>query len=340
MEAQRDEEFDGSLEQLLAEIDALVARNRASASRAVERRLLRLRHIAGMRLVDDPPGEIAFVEPDPDALPPMAGTPASPELPPLEMPALSAGAIRAGILRDGCVRVRGLIPREDALALAAQIDRAFIERARHDDGGRPAEGYYEEFRPHSRYGDVSGRDWIRQGGGVLGADAPLVNFELMELLRRAGVPELAAAYLGEPALVSVHKTTLRKAMPVLVRGAWHQDGYFMGPVRSLNLWVALSRCGDEAPGMDMVPKRIERYLLTNTDEAPLDYTISDEQVREAAGDTPIVRPIFEPGDAILFDEWCIHSTASDPMMPNPRFAVENWFFGSSGFPRDYAPLSV
>ena len=58
--------------------------------------------------------------------------------------------------------------------------------------------------------------------------------------------------------------------------------------------------------MDMVPKRIERYLLTNTDEAPLDYTISDEQVREAAGDTPIVRPIFEPGDAILFDEM-VHS---------------------------------
>ena len=229
MEAQRDEEFDGSLEQLLAEIDALVARNRASASRAVERRLLRLRHIAGMRLVDDPPGEIAFVEPDPDALPPMAGTPASPELPPLEMPALSAGAIRAGILRDGCVRVRGLIPREDALALAAQIDRAFIERARHDDGGRPAEGYYEEFRPHSRYGDVSGRDWIRQGGGVLGADAPLVDFELMELLRRAGVPELAAAYLGEPALVSVHKTTLRKAMPVLVQRRVAPGRLFHGP---------------------------------------------------------------------------------------------------------------
>ena len=118
--------------------------------------------------------------------------------------------------------------------------------------GAPADGYYEEFQPHERYGDVLGRTWIQQGGGVLAADAPMLSFEMHEMFRAAGLPELVSAYLGEPALISVHKTTLRKAEPS-IPGAWHQDGFFMGPVRSLNLWLSLSRCGDEAPGLDIVP---------------------------------------------------------------------------------------
>jgi hypothetical protein len=53
-----------------------------------------------------------------------------------------------------------------------------------------------------------------------------------------------------------------------------------------------------------------------------------------------VRPIFEPGDALFFDEMFLHQTGSDPSMPNPRFAIESWFFGGTAFPGDYAPLAV
>jgi hypothetical protein len=27
-------------------------------------------------------------------------------------------------------------------------------------------------------------------------------------------------------------------------------------------------------------------------------------------------------------------------MPKPRFAIENWFFGGSAFPAEYAPIAV
>ncbi len=54
----------------------------------------------------------------------------------------------------------------------------------------------------------------------------------------------------------------------------------------------------------------------------------------------IKRPIFEPGDALFFDELFLHATGSDPSMPNPRFAIESWFFGGSGFPTEYAPIVV
>jgi hypothetical protein len=54
----------------------------------------------------------------------------------------------------------------------------------------------------------------------------------------------------------------------------------------------------------------------------------------------VLRPIFDPGDALLFDERFLHKTAADPSMPRPRFAIENWFFGGSAFPREFFPVSV
>jgi hypothetical protein len=164
---------------------------------------------------------------------------------------------------------------------------------------------------------------------------------MTEIFRAAGLPGLVSGYLGEPALISVHKTTLRKADPS-VPGSWHQDGFFMGPVRSLNLWLSLSRCGDVAPGLDLLPRRLDDYLATATEEAKLDYTISELRVDEAARalGTQVVRPIFEPGDAIFFDELFLHQTGSDPAMDKPRYAIENWFFGGSAFPAEYAPIAA
>lgn len=162
---------------------------------------------------------------------------------------------------------------------------------------------------------------------------------MTELFESAGLPGLMSAYLGEPAVMSAHKTTLRKAEPS-VAGAWHQDGFFMGPVRSVNVWLSLSHCGDHTPGLDILPRRLDRHLATGTEGAQLEWTISEREVQEAARAAPVVRPIFEPGDALIFDELFLHKTGSDPSMSHPRFAIESWFFGGSAFPADYAPLAV
>jgi hypothetical protein len=322
-----------SLDDIRTEIETLTRSNQGRPDRETERRLVALRHLAGVRLIDDASDGAVFAGPDEQALP------VAEPLPEISGADLTPELVRAGILRDGCVLVRGLVPRASALGLAERIDRAFDERERHESGGSPAPGYYEEFSSQPRFGDVVGRNWIKQGGGLLAADAPMLHFEMMEMFRAARLGGLVSGYLGEPALISVHKTTLRKADPS-VPGAWHQDGFFMGEVRSLNLWLSLSRCGDEAPGLDILPRRLDHYLATATDEAVLDYTISQRQVEQTAGNTPVIRPIFEPGDALFFDELFLHQTGSDPSMPNPRYAVENWFFGGSGFPAEYAPIAV
>jgi len=327
--AEANEDFDGTTGELLGEIERLSAQNRADADPGTERRLLRLRHIAGCRLLDAARDRPPYAGPEHDRLP------AGPGLPEIAAGDLTPGLLRAGILRDGCLLVRRLVDRDDALGFARLIERAFAER----ENPEPAAGYYEEFAPDPRFNPVTERPWIKEGGGVLAADSPRLSFAMLELFASAGLPGLVTGYLGEPALYSVQKTTLRRAEPA-VGGAWHQDGAFMGDVRSLNLWLALSRCGDVAPGLDIVPRRLDGIVETQTDEAVLSYQVSRRKAEDAAGDTPIVRPVFEPGDALFFDELFLHQTGSDPSMPHPRFAIENWFFAPSGFPAEFAPLAV
>lgn len=322
-----------SLEELRAEIARLTAANREAPSRDTERQILSRRHLAAIRIMEAAPAHPEYAAADGEGLPEAGGLP---EASPAE---LTPQRLRAGILSDGCMLVRELVPRADALEFAAEIDRAYAEREQLEAGATPSESYYEEFQPDPRF-EAPWRPWIKMGGGLLAADSPRLCFQMMELFDAAGVPGLVSGYLGESALISVHKTTLRKAEPS-VSGAWHQDGSFMGPVRALNLWLSLSRCGDEAPGLDILPRRLDHYLAKGTGGgADLSWTISDEEVEQAANGTPVIRPIFEPGDALFFDERFLHKTGSDPSMQGPRFAVESWFFGGSAFPGEYAPIAV
>jgi hypothetical protein len=320
--------------QLIGEIDQLSRENRASRNTERERKLLALRHELGVRRVVSADPAPQHPTPDRDALPAYNGG-----LPEISAAELTPGLLRAGILRDGCVLVRGLIDRDPALQFAAQIDRSFGEREAYDSGTSPADGYYGEFTPLPGVGEEIAREWIKMGGGVLAVDSPMLGFEMMEMFEQAGLPALVRGYLGEPPLISAQKTTLRRADPS-VPGAWHQDGRFMGEVRALNLWLSLSRCGDESPGLDIVPVRLDQFVSTQTDEAMLDYQVSQRTAEASAGDRQIVRPIFEPGDAVFFDDLCLHKTGSDPSMPKSRYAIENWFFGGSAFPTEYAPVAV
>jgi hypothetical protein len=330
----RSAEVTRSAAELEAEIGSLTRENQTARRAVVERRLLELRHDLGILRQGEEGSAPRHADPDGTGLPPFEAG-----LPEISADRLTPELLRAGILRDGCLLVRGLIDRDAALRFAADIDRAFAEREVHDAGGAAADGLYDELEPRPGSGEPIARDWIKMGGGVLAADSPRLAFSMLQMFTSAGLPDLVRGYLGEVPLISAQKTTLRKADPS-VPGAWHQDGAFMGPVRALNLWLSLSRCGDESPGLDIVPRRLDGFVSTQTDEAVLDYQVSQKAAEEAAGDRPIVRPIFEPGDAVFFDDVCLHKTGSDPSMPKPRYAIENWFFGASAFPGEYAPIAV
>jgi hypothetical protein len=324
-----------STDELLEEIEELTRSNSEHRDPDAEVRLVNLRHAAGIQLLDTGGSGAQFPEPAFDRLPDRNGGLAG-----ITPEQLTPEVLRAGILRDGCLLVRGVLSHDSAGHLVDQISAAFDAR---DElrAGRPADaGYYREFVPDARFlGEEGNRDWVAGGGGLWVADSPHLMFEMLDCFERAGLTRVINEYLGERPTISVQKCTLRKVDPD-AGSSWHQDGAFMGDVRALNVWLALSRCGDESPGMDIVPKRLDRIVPTGTEGAIFEWSVSPNEAEAAAGETGVVRPIFEPGDVLLFDDLFLHTTAADPSMKKSRMAIESWFFGASASPTEYAPLAV
>jgi hypothetical protein len=317
------------------EIARLTRENLESRDPEKERRILELRHLAGIALGPRSSGDAHYPEPAMDALP-------DGDLPEVTPAELTPELLRAAIVSRGALLVRGLIDPAEAKRLAGEIDQAFEAHEAHKDGGPVAEGYYEEFNPESGF-QLGSRAWVNTASGLWATDSPRVMFSMLEAMDRAGLQELATGYLGERPAISIEKCTLRRVNPDFLPGnnysAWHQDGAFLGNVRALNVWLTLSRCGDVAPGLDIVPRRLDYIAETGTEGTAFHWSVSQAVAEKCAGDVGIKRPVFEPGDVMLFDELFLHSTAADPGMTQTRYAIETWFFGPSAFPGEYTPLA-
>lgn len=258
------------------------------------------------------------------------------DLPEVQREQLSVETLRKAMLSHGALLVRGLVDPERAEAFARGIDSAYDAR---EGGGGDA---YQPFEAQPEYGSLDAfRPWIEESGGLLAADCPGLHAEMLDFFIESGLKGVADDYLGGTAVISAHKTTLRKVEPGTTPG-WHQDGAFMGKVRSLNLWLALCRCGDIAPGMDVLPRRLDEFVRTGGEGTSVDNQVSqnDAEAAARAAGCEIVRPIFEPGDALVFDEMFLHATAADGPMTKPRYAIESWFFTPAAMPPGYVPIAI
>jgi hypothetical protein len=306
------------------------------------RQALRLRHQIGLAELERGVGDGGHAEPS--AVP--VGQDGLPEVSRAE---LTASAVRGAILDRGCLLVRGLVDPGETGRIVAGIDRALAARDARASGEETECGDFEHFSAESPYG-LEERSMVTGVGGLWTVDSPFLAADVFGLFDDHRIIALGADYLQEQPLVSVQKGTLRKVDPqndviraIIGQGAgggWHQDGQFLGSVKALNVWISLSHCGDVAPGMDLVPRRLAEIAPTGTEGAPLDWAVAEDVVRDVAGESGVVRPVFSPGDALFFDEMFLHTTAIDETMTEPRYAIETWFFGPSAYPREYAPIAL
>src|SRR5262249_8227826 len=138
------------------------------------------------------------------------------------------------------------------------------------------------------------RAWVRKSGGLWTANSPHMLFELFELIDRVGLGALIVELLrGRPGL-SANKCTLRRGPARASPRGGLGGGRFRGEsVGRSNLWLCLPDCGTgaDAPGMDIVPRRID-HVLASDEDSQFDWSLSDGAVERAAAPTPIVRPHF------------------------------------------------
>jgi hypothetical protein len=313
----------------LERITWLTERNRTTPDPATEEALVRARYDAFPALVGPGPGLDDLVA-DP-------GDPGPLEA--IDRDQLSTAAVRAGLARHGCLHVQGMFDAEVVAELVAGIDRAIEAFDAGLAGAPPADTtpWYSPFVPDPPHQVVGRANWVRASGGVLTADSPRMLFRICELLRSSGVGDLVGEYFGERPALSVTKNTLRRVSPDADTN-WHQDGAFLGAdVRSLNMWVALTDCGDDAPGLDIVPRRLDEVLASGSGGATFDWSVGHEA---AAGSSSVgvVRPRFRAGDVLFFDHLFLHRTAVEPTMTRDRYAIECWLFAPSAYPGGEIPL--
>ena len=173
------------------------------------------------------------------------------------------------------------------------------------------------------------RKFRREVGGVLAVDSPPALFDVIETFEAAGIRRIVGEFFGEQPALLAKKWTLRRVPHDSGESGWHQDGAFMGgDIRSLNVWLSLSHCGDDAPGLDIVARRFEEIVPTGSDGAWLDWNVGPRMVERVANGS-VTRPIFEAGDAMIFDHMLLHRTAVDAGMTRDRYAVEAWFLAPS-----------
>jgi hypothetical protein len=318
----------------LEAMEVLEAANARRPDDRYERRLAELRHAAFTEL-DRTPG---FPEWPVDHRTDRSA-PGPPEIPSCPVDELSGSRLRTAILEHGCLLVPGLASPADVSELTAGIDRAFEVR---DDvaAGRAEEptAWFHQLALDPKSARSLGRKWVQGGSALLTADSPHMLSELFAFFDRSGLKEVLTDYLGERPVLSANKCTLRR-VPIDTNTDWHQDGAFLGDgIRAANVWVALSDCGEDAPGLDLVPRRFDQVLETGTGGAFFDWAVGPEVVAVAARGAPVVRPRFSAGDALIFDELFLHRTAVDEAMTRSRYAIESWFFAPSTYPEGQVPI--
>jgi hypothetical protein len=150
---------------------------------------------------------------------------------------------------------------------------------------------------------------------------------------------LSAANLGEQPAISLNKCVLRhtafleRATPPGTRTVPFSAPAF---ARSTNG----SRCRIAAASPTRPASRSCPESAPDTGQEVHANGVTRAQVDAVTGNTPIMRPLFAPGDGLLFDERFLHRTGIDPGMRGERRAIETWFFAPSSFPSAYIPIAL
>jgi ectoine hydroxylase-related dioxygenase (phytanoyl-CoA dioxygenase family) len=86
------------------------------------------------------------------------------------------------------------------------------------------------------------------------------------------------------------------------------------PLKMLTCWIALTPCGEDAPGLELLRRPVPHLLL------PPELDPSRVSDRYAPAD--FWRPVMGAGDLLLFSGDTLHRTHVRPMMGSERISLD------------------
>lgn len=313
-------------------ISLLTQRNRQKENIEIEARLVKTRRKAFLAQSDNLPDKI-WPKSVVDMFPSEKGVPE------VQAEELTAAKLASAIQHHGSLIVRGLVKGEDAKQVSQAIDATLKSRASLSDKmSGTALPWFNPLNAPSYRGLSVDRDIFGSHDIALAVDSPRTLFRHLEALHRTSCIDIVKEYFGEQVAISARKSTIRRAPPNAPTG-WHQDGIFFGRnSRSLNIWTAYSPCGVDSASLDVVALPFSELVQADGGDFN-NQSVSNDRVL-SYGTHNIVRPVFDIGDAIIFDHLTLHRTGIDERMTKSRDAIELWFFAASTYPDNQIPLLV
>lgn len=227
----------------------------------------------------------------------------------------------------GCALLRGLVPRDQVLALHERASAAYRRR---DD--QYQKGELAKHMPVGRY----------QSGVLNCTDLDLPgepDYAFLRLILAGGLGDTLVQYWGEDVSIPMHVCVPRRQF---VNGPnvptpFHQDASFLpklvgAEIPLLNAWVPLVPCGKTAPGLEILPAALNEQLPISGSRLGDVYDFIDvgkQSVRERFGEDQLWIPEFDVGDVMLFSPLTLHRTYQCPDMTGTRISIEMRSIGES-----------
>lgn len=227
----------------------------------------------------------------------------------------------------GCALVRGLVPRDQVVALHERASAAYALR---DD--QYHQGELAKHMPVGRY----------QSGVLNCTDLDLAGdpaCAFLRLMLEGGLGDTLVQYWGEDVAIPMHVCVPRRQFfnGPNVPTPFHQDASFLpklvgAEVPLLNAWVPLVQCGKSAPGLEILPVALNEQLPISGSPLGDVYDFIDvgkQSVRERFGETHLWIPEFDVGDVMFFTPLTVHRTYQCPDMTGTRISIEMRSIGAS-----------
>lgn len=232
------------------------------------------------------------------------------------------------------VHIRNVVPADQVkLARQVVIETYREYQAIHD---RLAAG--EDVRQDMQYlfadlmqseADLRMSDLFRSYGSIVLVNTNHAAAIVCEILENMVLMPHLTAYFGVRPMLALNASSVRMAditsdKPCL----FHQDGTFLGgpSARTINTWIALDDCGTDAPGIEVIPRRVSD-LLPAGKNVDMDWEILDNEVYDRfGGRSSGWIPQFQAGDVLAFDHMNIHRTHMTRSMTRNRHALECWMY--------------
>ena len=152
---------------------------------------------------------------------------------------------------------------------------------------------------------------------------------LVDWFWQSPIPSLYRENTGDEPGLLVEFTTIQRHTPGRseTRVSWHVDANFIGASGTQRVvWVPVDTVGRDAPGLEFaIPQKpVLKQTISEqfTIARPNGGVLTDQNLQEIFGDSyRSWRPVLEPGDCVMFDQWAVHRT--DPQLDAaPRTAIE------------------